>query len=146
MDAFQHADFDSIFESTKFLLARKKKTERRQLLEPRHKPSPIALLGVPFDPLTMEEPVRRIERMVASRRPHYVVTANVDFLVQARRDVELRRILLAAHLVLCDGTPLVWLSRVLGHRLPERVAGSDLTPLLLARAAEEKYRLFFFGA
>src|SRR5580658_2435178 len=108
--------------------------------------SPIAILGVPFDNVTTSEAVAAIEQMVASRRPHYVVTANVDFLVQAQSDVELRRILTDAHLVLCDGTPLVWASRWLGNRLPERVAGSDLTPVLLKVAAEKKYRVFLLGA
>jgi N-acetylglucosaminyldiphosphoundecaprenol N-acetyl-beta-D-mannosaminyltransferase len=86
-----------------------------------------------------------IERMVASGRPHYLVTPNVDFLVQASQDVELRRILMEAHLVLCDGTPLLWASRLLGNPLPERVAGSDLVPLLMRLAAEKGYRIFFLG-
>lgn len=105
----------------------------------------IALLGVPFDNVTTDETVALIEQMVASRKPHYLATANVDFLVQALHDVELRRILLDAHLVLCDGTPLVWASRLLGNPLPERVAGSDLVPLLIQLAAAKKYKFFFLG-
>ncbi len=107
---------------------------------------PIAILGVPFDNVTKAEAVSLIERMIASRRPHYLVTPNVDFLVQARRDVELRRILFEAHLVLCDGTPLVWASRLLGNPLPERVAGADVVPLLIQVAAQKGYRLFLLGA
>ena len=53
---------------------------------------PPVILGVPFDNVTLGEAVRRVEAMIASRRPHYAVTANVDFLVQARHDLELRRI------------------------------------------------------
>jgi len=60
--------------------------------------------------------------------------------------VELRRILLDAHLVLCDGTPVLWASRLLGNPLPERVAGSDLVPLLIQATARKKYRLFLLGA
>ena len=107
---------------------------------------PIAILGVPFDNVTASEAVAGIEQMVASRHPHYLVTANVDFLVQAQTDVELRRILMEAHMVLCDGTPLVWASRILGNRLPERVAGSDLVPILLRVAARKGYRVFLLGA
>jgi N-acetylglucosaminyldiphosphoundecaprenol N-acetyl-beta-D-mannosaminyltransferase len=107
---------------------------------------PIAILGVPFDNVTAAETIATIDRMVASRQPHYLVTANVDFLVQAQEDVELRRILFDAHLVLCDGTPLVWASRLLGNPLLERVAGADLVPLLLRAAAEKGYRVFFLGA
>ena len=107
---------------------------------------PVGLLGVPFENITQDEAVARVDEMISSRRPHYVVTANVDFLVQARRDVELRRILLAADLVLCDGTPLLWASRWLGNPLPERVAGSDVTPLLIEAAARKGHRLFLLGA
>jgi N-acetylglucosaminyldiphosphoundecaprenol N-acetyl-beta-D-mannosaminyltransferase len=107
---------------------------------------PLAILGVPFDNVSVAETISIIEKMVASRRPHYIATANVDFLVQALHDVELKRILLDAHLVLCDGTPLVWASRLLGNPLPERVAGSDVVPLLIQVAAEKGYRPFFLGA
>src|SRR5262249_23314827 len=107
---------------------------------------PIAILGVPFDNVTKAEALAFIEEMIATREPHYLVTPNVDFLVQARKDVELRRILFEAHLVLCDGTPLVWASRLLGNPLPERVAGADLVPLLIQVAALKRYRLFLLGA
>lgn len=107
---------------------------------------PVSILGVPFDPVTTEEALARLAAMVAARRPHYVVTPNVDFLVQAQRDAELHRILGEADLVLCDGQPLVWASRWLGNPLPERVAGADLTPRLVAQAARLGHRLFLLGA
>lgn len=106
---------------------------------------PVALLGVPFDHVTLEAAVERIHEMVASRQPHYVVTPNVDFLVQARRDVELRHILINAHLVLCDGTPVLWASRWFNNALPERVAGADLVPRLIETATTRGWRIFFLG-
>ncbi len=108
--------------------------------------APIAMLGVPFDNVTRGHTLALVERMIASRQPHYIATANVDFLVQAQEDVELRRILFDAHLVLCDGTPLVWASRLLGNPLPERVAGSDIVPLLLESAERHGHRIFILGA
>jgi N-acetylglucosaminyldiphosphoundecaprenol N-acetyl-beta-D-mannosaminyltransferase len=75
-----------------------------------------------------------------------VVTPNVDILVQGRRNPELHRILCEADLVLCDGQPLVWASRLLGNALPERVAGSDLTPRLIAQAERLGHRIFLLGA
>ena len=83
--------------------------------------------------------------MIATRRPHFLATANVDFLVQSMHDVELRRILSDADLVLCDGMPLVWASHLLGNPLPERVAGSDLVPQLIELAEQREYRVFFLG-
>ena len=106
---------------------------------------PIAILGVSFDPMTLATAVDRVEAMIATRRPHYVVTPNVDFLVQARHDAELHQILVNADLVLCDGKPLVWASQWLGNALPGRVAGSDLVPVLLHRAAERGWKIFLLG-
>lgn len=140
-------------------ISHKRTTEREELLDrPRSNgpPSvpasrrnrlviPPAILGVPFDPVTIDETIATIDRMIASRQPHQAVTANVDFLVQSLTDVELRRILIEADLVLCDGTPLVWVSRLLGNALPERVAGADVVPELIRHAADKNYRLFFLG-
>ena len=106
---------------------------------------PVAILGVSFDPMTLASAVDRIEAMIAAQRPHYVVTPNVDFLVQAQGDAELHQILAQADLVLCDGKPLVWASRWLGNALPGRVAGSDLVPMLLRRAAERGWKIFLLG-
>ena len=106
----------------------------------------VAILGVPFDRIGLGEAVAAIEAMAASGRPHYVVTPNADFLAQARTDNELRCVLANADLSLCDGTPLVWASRLLGSPLPERVAGSDLVPALLETAARKGLRVYFLGA
>lgn len=106
----------------------------------------VSLLGVRFDSVTNAETLDLIDRMIASRQAHLLVTANLNFLAQAQSDVELRRILLESDLVLCDGTPLLWISRWLGNRLPERVAGSDLVPQLARRAEEKGYRMFFLGS
>ena len=111
----------------------------------RKRAAPVAILGIPFDHLTIRQAITDVEEMIGARRPHYAVTANVDFLVQSLDDYELRRILIEADLVLCDGTPLVWASRWLGNPLPERVAGADVVPELLAVAADKSYRVFFLG-
>jgi len=107
--------------------------------------SPVVILDVPFDRMTLASAVDHIESMVAGGGTHYVVTPNVDFLVKAQRDDELLRILVDADLVLCDGAPIVWASRWLGDALPCRVAGSDLMPRLLQRAADRGWRVFLLG-
>jgi N-acetylglucosaminyldiphosphoundecaprenol N-acetyl-beta-D-mannosaminyltransferase len=107
---------------------------------------PVPILGVPFDQVTIGEAVQIIGQMIESRRPHYVVTPNVDFLVQAMGDAALHRILFNADLVVCDGMPLVWASRWMGNPLPERVAGADLVPRLIEVAEQKGHRLFLLGA
>ncbi len=100
---------------------------------------------MPFDPLTLADAADRVEAMIGAARPHFIVTPNVDFLVQARRDPLLHQILVQADLVLCDGRPLVWASQWLGNTLPGRVAGSDLVPILVRRAAERGWKIFILG-
>ncbi len=117
---------------------------RKRTASPRVPTVPI--LGVPFDQVTIAEAVEIIERMIESREPHYIVTPNVDFLVQAMRDAELHRILFNADLVVCDGMPLVWASRWMGSPLPERVAGADLVPRLIEAAEQKGHRLYLLGA
>ncbi|HEX4083309.1 MAG TPA: WecB/TagA/CpsF family glycosyltransferase [Chthoniobacteraceae bacterium] len=112
----------------------------------RDEPKTIVLFGVPFHDVTMDETLAEIDGIINRREPRYIATANLDFAAQASRDVELQRILMDAHMVLCDGTPLVWASRLLKCALRERVAGSDLTPRLMAHAAQKGYRIFFLGS
>ncbi len=105
----------------------------------------VAILGVPFHQTTLAAAVERIDEMVWDGGTHLVVTPNVDFLVKAQRDAELRRILVHADLVLCDGRPIVWASRLLGGELPGRVAGSDLIPVLLRRAEDRGWKVMLLG-
>ncbi len=108
-------------------------------------PPPIVMMGVPFDQVTTAQVLQIIDEMISSRKPHLLATANVDFLAQVQKDEGLQRVLVEADLVVCDGTPLVWMSKFLGDPLPERVAGSDLVPLLLDVATARNYRVFFLG-
>lgn len=103
------------------------------------------MMGVPLDQLNTAQALEIVSEMIASRTPHLLATANVDFLAQVQSDDTLRRILVDADLILCDGTPLIWMSKWLGDPIPERIAGSDLVPLLLDLAQENGHRVFFLG-
>lgn len=105
----------------------------------------IELLGMPFDVVTFEQTLELLMKLSRGDRPTYIVTANVDHVVRFVREPSVRALYTKADLVVADGTPVIWASRFLGTPLPHRVAGSDLTPALCARAAEEGRSLFFLG-
>ena len=105
----------------------------------------VQVTGVRIDNLSMAEAVEAVDRMLREKRCGYAVTPNVDHLVRLRRDPEFRHIYENAALVLADGMPIVWASRLLGTPLKERVAGSDLFPRVCELAARRGYRLFFLG-
>lgn len=64
----------------------------------------------------------------------------------AQTDDRLREIITACPIVNADGQAVVWAARLLGVRLPERVAGIDLFVALLALADVRGYSVYFFGA
>src|SRR5205823_14488314 len=66
--------------------------------------------------------------------------------VLAESDAAFRRAYARASLVLTDGMPLVWLTRLCGCRTVERVSGADLFVPLMDRAAERQWRVFLLGA
>ncbi len=110
------------------------------------KDSRVAILGVAVDNLTMEEVLDAVEADIADGGFHQIATANVDFLMKSIHDEELYETLASCDLVLADGAPLVWASRLMGSGLKERVAGADLVPQLARLSAERGYRLFLLGA
>ncbi len=106
----------------------------------------VAILGVAINNVTMQEVLDSVETEIAEGGFHQIATANVDFLINAVHDEELRETLGRCDIVLADGMPLVWASRLLGTRLKERVAGADLVPQLAKLSAERGYRIFLLGA
>ena len=106
----------------------------------------VEILGVPVASLTMGEAVEQAERWMDERRGALIATANAEMIMNATRDEELLEILRAADLVVPDGAGTVWVAHHLGHEMPERVAGYDLTQELLKRAPEKNRRVFFFGS
>ncbi len=101
--------------------------------------------GVPIDRVDLDQAVDRAMKAVATGSFAQICTVNLDFLVNARRDPATRAVLRRSELNLADGAPVVWLDRLLGSRLPGRVAGSDLVPRLAASAAGAGAGIFFLG-
>ena len=106
------------------------------------------LLGIPFHQVTMEQTLSTCERLLEDRsEPSYIVTANVDFTYLASRNPALRDFIFHSDLVICDGLPLVGLSKICGGgELPERVAGSDLGWPLLELCARRGFSVYFLGS
>eukprot|EP01036_Dinobryon_divergens_P054285 gene54285-72542_t len=103
-------------------------------------------MGCFVDNLSMEETLQTIEGFIQSGEPHQHVVVNVDKLVKAKHDPELRRIINECALINADGMPVVWASHLLGKPLQERVAGVDLFEALMKRSAQVGWRVYLLGA
>src|ERR1700681_4041924 len=107
---------------------------------------PLSILGCRVDAVDMAAAVDLIGGWLRERRATHVVTFGAEMAALAARDVRYRGAINAADLVVPDTVGVVWASRVLGHPLPERVAGIDLVDRLLAAQASSGLRLFVLGA
>jgi N-acetylglucosaminyldiphosphoundecaprenol N-acetyl-beta-D-mannosaminyltransferase len=106
----------------------------------------VAVLGVPFDNVTMHEAMDLIEEKIEEQGFHQVATANLDFVVNAIHDPSLQEVLCSCDLIVPDGMPIVWASRLMGSKLKERVSGVDLIPRLAELAVKRSYGIFLLGA
>jgi N-acetylglucosaminyldiphosphoundecaprenol N-acetyl-beta-D-mannosaminyltransferase len=113
--------------------------------DPKAGHAPIAILGVPFDSVTLDDSLGLVSGMIASRSPHYATITGVDFLVETLDDVELRRILFDAHLVIAGDKTVVWASKMLGNELPACVTIPSFIPRLLALAEQNSWGVFLLG-
>jgi N-acetylglucosaminyldiphosphoundecaprenol N-acetyl-beta-D-mannosaminyltransferase len=106
----------------------------------------VALFGITIDNLTSAQAVEAVRVLLErGKGQHYVVTPNVDHVVRLESDPAFRQAYAGASLVLADGMPLVWASRVLGRPLKARVTGADLLPQTCAMAAQSGRSLFLLG-
>ena len=104
------------------------------------------VLGVAIDRVTRAEALAQLDRFVRAGLPRQIATVNLDFLRLAQRDAAFHAALSGADLVVADGMPVVWLSRLSGAALPERVTGIDLLDDCAALAAERGFGVFLLGA
>ncbi len=105
----------------------------------------VYLRGVALHAINERQTIRIILNELAAGHGGTVVTPNLDHLRRCVRDLHFRAMLGEADLVVADGMPLIWASRLQGTPLPGRVAGSDLISSLSAEAARAGRSLFLLG-
>jgi N-acetylglucosaminyldiphosphoundecaprenol N-acetyl-beta-D-mannosaminyltransferase len=106
----------------------------------------VDVLGCPIDPLDMEGTLDRCEAIVRERAYAQHMAVNVAKLVACRDNELLRDAVEKSAIVNADGAGVVLAARLLGTRLPERVAGIELMDALMGRAAARGWRVFVLGA
>lgn len=106
----------------------------------------MRLMNTEIDNLTMDETMDAIDSLIKEDNCSYVVTPNVDHIVQLEKDEELKRVYENASLILTDGKPLIWISN--WHKTPikEKISGSDLFPRVCDLAAKKGYTMYLLGA
>lgn len=103
--------------------------------------SKVHLLNVAIDNFTFSEFIDRL------KHGGFVITPNVDHLVRLQYDAEFFYIYQQAEYIVCDSQILIWLSRLLGSPLQEKISGSDLFPAFYRHYAHDPEKtIFLLGA
>lgn len=108
--------------------------------------SRMKFMNTEIDNLTMKEALCKIDCLIRQNKNAYVVTPNVDHIVQLEEGGELCEVYEHADLILTDGKPLMWIAKWYKTPIKEKISGSDLFPLLCGLAARRGYKMFFLGA
>ena len=98
-----------------------------------------------FSAVRQVEIVDHIADTASQSRGGWVITPNSDILRQATDDASVAHLLQRADILVADGMPLVWASRIMRTPVPERVCGSDLVWSLAAASQDRGLRIFLLG-
>jgi N-acetylglucosaminyldiphosphoundecaprenol N-acetyl-beta-D-mannosaminyltransferase len=106
---------------------------------------PVPLAGLHFDRLTEAQVVEHVITASRSGQGGWVATPNIDHCRLVRRNEALHRLVAGASLVVPDGMPLIWASRLRGDPIPERVTGASLIFSLTEAAARHGCPIYLLG-
>lgn len=108
--------------------------------------SSFQVLGVRVHAVQMSDALERLRSWIddAQTITRYVAVTGMHGIAESRKEAQFRQVLNTADLVVPDGMPLVWLGRIHGFPLRDRVCGSELMDSF-CRMTGSAYRHFFFG-
>jgi N-acetylglucosaminyldiphosphoundecaprenol N-acetyl-beta-D-mannosaminyltransferase len=110
-----------------------------------HTPARVEVMGLSFDAASHDATVAAIVSSAARAEGGRLLTANLDHLRRFVDEQAARPYFERADLVVADGMPIIWATRIAGRALPERVAGSDLVWSISSAAAERGLPVFLLG-
>jgi len=106
----------------------------------------FCILGLPFDAVNLSETSSLISSDIENKQRCFLSTPNLNFLVTAQSDLSFFQSVVDSNLIIADGMPIIWIAKLLGIPLRERVAGSDLfDKLSKQKERNTQISVFFFG-
>lgn len=103
----------------------------------------FCILGLPFDAVTLHESVAQVASAARDKQRCFFSTPNLNFLMGSQSDAAFRNSVIRSDLSVADGMPLIWVAKLLGLPLRERVAGSSMFAQLTQLASPPT--VYFFG-
>lgn len=105
----------------------------------------IKILGVKLDNLKLKNVLKQVDNFLNSKSQHYIVTTNPEFLIQANKDQEFKKILNNSDLSLADGFGILLAGLVKGKFI-NRISGADLMMDICKVAEQKNSSVFLLGS
>lgn len=108
----------------------------------------LRVLGVKLDAIEINDVVKIVSGWIDSsvKTTRYICVTNVNSVVEAQKDPYLKQITNESDISVCDGMPLVWIGRLKGFKLRERVYGFNLMREVLGLSQKKGYSNYFYGS
>lgn len=102
------------------------------------------ILGLPIDAISMEQAKDKLQAAARHGKRCFLSTPNLNFLIGSQSDASFRNSVIRSDVSVADGMPLVWIARIMGIPVHERVAGASLFECM---SEDKNYPLsvYFFG-
>ncbi len=103
------------------------------------------ILGIPFNLINYSDVFNLIRSWRDKGEKHYICITNPHSVMLSRRDIDMRKAIGEAKLVLPDGIGIILASFLLGYKHKGRITGPTLMMKLCELGREYQYRHFFYG-
>lgn len=104
------------------------------------------VLGLPFDATTLPRSMEHLQTSIEASEVCFLSTPNLNFAMATQSDNAFFQSVVDSDLSVADGMPLIWVAKLLGIPLSERIAGSSLFDELSKQKNKAgKINVFFFG-
>lgn len=105
----------------------------------------VCILGLTFTIIDVDSVIQEMDDRISKGLKYNIVTPNLNFITSAYQDAHFREAVYRCDASLPDGMPIVWISKILGLPIKQRLAGSDLFERLRKTRRSDALKVAFFG-
>jgi len=98
------------------------------------------------DKIDINDVVKLVAKNIRLNIKTHIVFLNALKISEIDKNSSIKKAMHEAELILADGVPIVWLSKLFGNPLPGRVNGTDLFEKLLKWANDNSKNIFLLGS
>jgi len=102
------------------------------------------LAGIPFDALDMNKALSLVRNAKFVHASCFMSTPNMNFITTAASDPAFLNSVIYSDIVVADGTPILWMAKLLDLPIKHRIAGSSLFEML-SHEKRRKMKVYFMG-